>query len=416
MEVAKENKLVPELRFKEFTHDWYSKKLSELFTFKNGINASKEDYGSGYKFINVLDIIENTFITHDRIKGEVNVSKDIFNKNIVEYGDVLFQRSSETRAEVGQANVYLDKNKPATFGGFVIRGKKIDNYDPNFMNYLLKTSTSRKEITTKSGGSTRFNVGQEVLSSVNIYSTVISEQQKIASFLSKVDEKITLLTKKKELLEEYKKGVTQKIFKQEIRFKIPNEAGVLVEPLKWEKRKLGDYLEHKSKRNKQLIVETILSVSNSKGFILQSDQFENHRIASKDVSNYKIVHKNDVAYNPSRINVGSIAILKDFDVGIISPMYVVFSLKNGLELSFFESLIETHLFKHLVKVGCSGSVRDSLNFEDLENFKLSLPKEVEEQQKIASFISSIDKKISAVVQQLSLAKEWKKGLLQKMFV
>jgi type I restriction enzyme S subunit len=188
---------VPELRFPEFEEKWVEKSLSDLFTFKNGINAVKEDYGTGYKFINVLDIIGNDYITNDTIIGSVNVSLDVFNKNIVEFGDILFQRSSETRNEVGQANVYLDKDKPATFGGFVIRGKAKEEYDPLFMNSLLKTKSSRKEITSKSGGSTRYNVGQDTLSSVNIFTTNIKEQTKISTFLTTVDKRLKLLQAKK---------------------------------------------------------------------------------------------------------------------------------------------------------------------------------------------------------------------------
>ncbi|MBE4044340.1 restriction endonuclease subunit S, partial [Vibrio parahaemolyticus] len=82
---------------------------------------SKEQYGRGVKFINVTDIIENDYITYDRVVGSVDVEGKELEKNIVEYGDILFQRSSETREDVGQANVYLDKIKFATFGGFVIR-------------------------------------------------------------------------------------------------------------------------------------------------------------------------------------------------------------------------------------------------------------------------------------------------------
>ncbi|MFO0268278.1 MAG: restriction endonuclease subunit S, partial [Cyclobacteriaceae bacterium] len=156
---------VPKLRFKEFSGGWELKKLSQLLEFKNGINASKEQYGSGFKFINVLDILNNDFITHDLIIGSVDVDESVFEKYSVNYGDILFQRSSETREEVGTACVYLD-SKPATFGGFVIRGKKIGEYDPMFLNKLLKTDLSRNEITSKSGGSTRYNVGQETLSSV----------------------------------------------------------------------------------------------------------------------------------------------------------------------------------------------------------------------------------------------------------
>lgn len=404
MKVAIEKKLVPELRFNEFVGTWNKEKLGNLVTIKSGNSPSSYELSSKGKhpFIKVEELnncekyqVDSRFYS-DSVKGLVLENSVLFPKR----GAAILNN----KVRISYVPLLMDSNMMAL------------ECDSNSLYFeFLFYKIIKEKLYKIADTSTIPQLNNKHIHPYKLYIPNIEEQQKIASFLSKVDEKITLLTKKKELLEEYKKGVTQKIFKQEIRFKILNETGELVEPPKWAKRKLGDYLEHKSKRNKQLIVETILSVSNSKGFILQSDQFENHRIASKDVSNYKIVHKNDVAYNPSRINVGSIAILKDFDVGIISPMYVVFSLKNGLELSFFESLIETHLFKHLVKVGCSGSVRDSLNFEDLENFKLSLPK-VEEQQKIASFISSIDKKISAVDQQLSLAKEWKKGLLQKMFV
>jgi type I restriction enzyme S subunit len=114
---------VPQIRFKGFTEDWIEMPMAELLSFKNGYNAGGEQYGTGEKFINVLDIIENDYITHDRIIGRVNISDEDFKKNEVTYGDILFQRSSETREEVGQANVYLDQHKSATFGGFVIRGK-----------------------------------------------------------------------------------------------------------------------------------------------------------------------------------------------------------------------------------------------------------------------------------------------------
>ncbi|NLP59481.1 restriction endonuclease subunit S, partial [Lutibacter sp. B1] len=212
-------------------------------------------------------------------------------------------------------------------------------------------------------------------------------------------------------LETLIKGFRQKLFSQELRFKDDNGNDFP----EWEEKKLGHYLKHKSVRNKSFEVIRVLSVSNSKGFILQSEQFDNHRVASKDVSNYKIVKKNDIAYNPSRINVGSIATLKDFEEGIVSPMYVVFNLKNTLNLTFFENLITTHLFKHLVKIGCSGSVRDSLNFEDLESFKLKLPT-LNEQIKIADFLISITKKNVSERKILAEFESQKKYVLQNMFI
>ena len=104
-------KSVPELRFKEFNEEWKTLILGDLLTFKNGLNSDKEKYGKGIKFINVLDILNNDFITYDNIIGSVEITEKEFEKNEVSYGDILFQRSSETREEVGQTNVYLDRNK-----------------------------------------------------------------------------------------------------------------------------------------------------------------------------------------------------------------------------------------------------------------------------------------------------------------
>src|SRR5690606_35717309 len=102
--------------------EWVEKKLGELLEFKNGINASRGQYGKGIKFINVLDILRDEAINYDNIIGSVDIDEAVFQKSSVAFGDILFQRSSETQEEVGTANVYLDKKRTATFGGFVIRG------------------------------------------------------------------------------------------------------------------------------------------------------------------------------------------------------------------------------------------------------------------------------------------------------
>nr|WP_252150467.1 restriction endonuclease subunit S [Acinetobacter soli] len=227
---------VPKLRFKEFDGAWSETLFQDLFIFKNGVNASKEQYGSGIKFINVLDIINNpNGITYDSIIGSVNITSKEIDKNLVKYGDVLFQRSSETREEVGQSNVYLGKD-PVVFGGFVIRGSAQNEYDPIFMNGLLKTDSLRDQITQLSGGSTRFNIGQDSLNKVSAYLPLKEEQTKIASFLSAVDEKMSQLTQKHKLLSQYKQGMMQKLFSQQIRFKADkgNEFG------EWGNSYIGD--------------------------------------------------------------------------------------------------------------------------------------------------------------------------------
>lgn len=403
---------IPKLRFKEFSDEWKEKKLGDILEFKNGVNASKEQYGKGIKFINVLDILNNDFITYDNIIGKVDIDDNTLEKYSVTYGDILFQRSSETREEVGMANVYLDKKNIATFGGFVIRGKKIGEYIPIFLNKLLKTNLARNEITSKSGGSTRYNVGQETLKDVRLLFPILQEQEKIANFLSSIDKKISLTEEKLELFRDYKKGVMQKIFSQELRFKDSNGNDYP----EWEEKRLGDILiknKEKNKNNQYILVQ---SISNKYGFVNQEEYFEDRKIASNNLSNYYIVKNKNFAYNPSRINVGSLAYKKDFSISVISPLYVSFYADNIYVndiflLNWFFSLP----FYKQMSSSFEGSVRNNLSYDTLSNFNILLPI-LEEQQKIVDFLSSIDTKIENIEKELEGLKEFKRGLLQQMFV
>ena len=205
------------LRFKddhgnEFP-DWEEKTLGELLTFKNGFNAEKSQYGTGVKFINVLDVLSSRPISHDTIIGRVEMPAKDFPKFEVKYGDLLFQRSSETREEVGQANVYVDKEQSAGFGGFVIRGQPKADFEPLFMNYLLRTPKARNEITTKSGGSTRYNVSQDTLGEARIVlPSSLKEQTKIANFLTALDRKIESVAHQITHTQAFKKGLLQQMF------------------------------------------------------------------------------------------------------------------------------------------------------------------------------------------------------------
>ena len=133
----------PKLRFKaddgKGFPDWDAKRLGTLMSFKNGINASGDKFGQGIKCISVMDILNNPYIMYDVIKGSVDVDEKTLQNFLVEYGDAVFQRSSENVQDAGRANVYMDKENSATFSGFVIRGKRIANYEPWFMNAMLNT-------------------------------------------------------------------------------------------------------------------------------------------------------------------------------------------------------------------------------------------------------------------------------------
>ena len=141
-----------EIRFKdEKGRDypkWEEHPLSDYLSFQNGVNADREAYGKGVKLISVRDILSGRPIVYDTISGAVQIDDITLSRYAVAYGDVLFQRSSENYEDAGTANVYLD-DKIATFSGFVIRGKKIAEYNPVFMYCALNDRSVRKQITRK---------------------------------------------------------------------------------------------------------------------------------------------------------------------------------------------------------------------------------------------------------------------------
>ena len=204
---------VPKLRFKEFIDEWKKVELDKLYEFKNGLNGDRSLYGKGVELINVSDILNNTCITSKVINGKININEDTLRKNSVEYGDILFQRSSETFLEIGTSNVYLD-NKLVTFSGFVIRGKrKKDNINnPLFINYELKSPALRKKIIICGSGAQHFNIGQEDLKRITIFLPSIKEQKKIADMLELLDKKIELQTKRIEVLKLFKLALQNNIY------------------------------------------------------------------------------------------------------------------------------------------------------------------------------------------------------------
>lgn len=198
------------MRFPEFSGEWEEHTLSEYLEFKNGLNPDAKRIGSGLPFISVMDILSEGVINYDNIRGKVNATEKEIECFGVKDGDLLFQRSSETLEDVGRANVYMD-NRTAIYGGFVIRGRKIGNYDPLFFKYLLATPLARKRTCRMGAGAQHFNIGQEGLSKISLYFPSIEEQRKIAEFLSLIDERIATQNKIIEKLETLIKGIVETV-------------------------------------------------------------------------------------------------------------------------------------------------------------------------------------------------------------
>lgn len=178
---------------------------------------------------------------------------------------------------------------------------------------------------------------------------------------------------------------------------------------------IGDFIEQTSKRNKNSAIQNVLSVSNSQGFIQQSEQFENRIVASDDTSNYKIVERNDFAFNPARINVGSIARLATFERGIVSPMYICFRTKDDLFPEYLDYYFESKQFFTEIQKRLEGSVRQCLSFDGLCNIPLCVPS-TEIQQQIGKRLSALVQEIESEIDFLELLQKQKKFLLYQMFI
>ena len=177
---------------------------------------------------------------------------------------------------------------------------------------------------------------------------------------------------------------------------------------------LGKFLTEISERNKDEKIQQVLSVSNSKGFVLPEEQFD-RKVASENLSNYKIVRLGQYAYNPSRINVGSIARLNDWKEAVISPMYTVFEIgdQKQLDSDFLLHWLNSSEAKQRIKNSVQGSVRETVGFGDL--CKIKIPKfDLKKQQKIVSVLNAMNQEITLLKQQLENYKKQKQGLMQKL--
>ncbi|GAE26237.1 type I restriction-modification system [Halalkalibacter wakoensis JCM 9140] len=201
----------------------------------------------------------------------------------------------------------------------------------------------------------------------------------------------------------------QKIFSQKLSFRDENGQ----EFPKWEKVRLGKLTKKTGKKNSKGIKYPIAAISNKKGFILEGGR--NYSNADVDIKAYKLVHQNEFAYNPARINVGSFGLQNVTDTTIVSSLYVVFETLPELIQSYLKAYMHSRYFNQDVIKNTEGSVREYLFYENFANIKIPLPC-VAEQKKIAEFLTSLDSKIILEMQILEHLDNQKKSFMQQMFI
>ena len=357
------------------------------------MNAAAKNYNGVNKYIRITDIDEASSTYTD--KDIVSPDGVLTDNYLVNNRDILLAR---TGASTGKSYLYKKSDGKLYYAGFLIRAN-VTTHDPYFVFSQLHTHRYWRWVSIMSARSGQPGINSQEYSSFPIYTTSIEEESKIAKLLSLLDERIATQNKIIEDLKKLKSAII------EIEY-TPNTKTT---------SHIGNVIEQISKRNKNNAIQNVLSVSNRQGFIKQSDQFENRNVASEDTSNYKIVEKNDFAFNPARINVGSIARLTTFEKGIVSPMYICFRTQENVAPEYIDFFFESKHFYCEIQKRLEGSVRQCLSFEGLCNIPFSLPS-LEMQQRIGKRLFILGQKIKTETDLLELLNKQKQYLLRQMFI
>ena len=394
------------MRFPEFSGEWEEHTLSEYLEFKNGLNPDAKRIGNGLPFISVMDVLSEGVIRYDNIRGKVDATEKEIECFGVKNGDILFQRSSETLEDVGRANVYMD-DRTAIYGGFVIRGRKIGNYDPMFFKFLLATPLARKSTCRMGAGAQHFNIGQEGLSKISLFFPHIEEQRKIASLLSLIDQRIATQNKIIEKLQSLIKGI------------IYQTKSIGLAHNTWQKTELKNVLQERNEKNANGY--DVCSVSVTQGVVNQIE-YLGRSFAAKDTLHYNVVKYGDIVYTKSPTGDFPYGIVKRSNIKCdvaVSPLYGVYKPVNNyvgiiLHFYFMQSNNAINYLHPLIQKGAKNTINIT-NGRFLEN-TIPLPKKEEETKCLAWVLTSIQNKIILEQDLLHSYQKQKQYLLRQMFI
>ena len=403
---------VPKLRFKEFDGDWKIKKLGNSFNLISGYAfPSSASVDKGAKWLKIADVgIQEmtpsslSYLPHEFLEKypQFIVSKD-------DYVIALTRPILNKKLKIAKVGSSYDG---ALLNQRVAKIQTNEN-DLGFIYSLLQKSKTVEELENSISGTDPPNLSLNDVKDIRLGFPSIEEQTKIATFLSAVDEKISQLTQKHQLLSQYKQGMMQKLFSQQICFKADDGS----EFGEWEEIKLTDFLKFTPRPiEKPNTNYHALGVrSHFKGLFNKFDS-EPNKISMDTLYRVK---RNDVVVNITFAWEGAMAIAeKEHDEGLVSHRFPTYLCDDSkINLHFFKyRFIQKDFLSALQLCSPGGAGRNRvLNKSAFLEISFSKPT-LEEQTKIANFLSSIDQKIVVVAQQIEQAKQWKKGLLQQMFV
>lgn len=400
-------KKIPKLRFPEFEGEWVEKKLGEISeNIMYGMNSAAIEFDGNNKYLRITDIDESSRTYIPNPITSPNGKIDI--KYKLKDNDLVFAR---TGASVGKSYLYNRKDGNLFFAGFLIRFS-ITYGNPYFVYTQTLRDNYDKWVQLMSMRSGQPGINAEEYKTFSFKSPTLPEQTKIANFLSAVDDKITQFKKKKELLVQYKKGVMQKIFSQELRFKDENGEDFA----EWKEKKLGECIliqggyAFKSEKfgNGETLVIRIGDILPNMNLY----RFTGVCSIEKPSDKY-LVKKGDFMMALSGATFGKVGKIIDEGHAYINQRVATFRTNQCLE--YFYQLVQTIEFKNYINSIPSASAQPNISNDDIIKYETLIPS-LPEQTKIANFLSAIDDKINHCGIQIEKMEAWKKGLLQQMFV
>jgi len=408
---------VPQLRFKEFDGNWSLSSLNQLSTkIGDGIHATpKYDEAGEIPFINGNNLIDGSVVINENTKC---ISAEEFQK----YNQILSDRTLFLSINGTIGNLAFYKNEKVLLGKSVCFINLKNDIDKKFIYLLLQSPQLAKTFNSELTGTTIKNLSLATVRNSEFYCPREGEQTKIASFLSAVDEKISQLTQKHELLSHYKQGMMQKLFSQQIRFKSDDGS----EFGEWEEVRLGDLVDlisgfafksdYFTEEGQKLITPKNFTTSGKASFTHINTKWTTEEADKKFLCspNDLLVLLTDLTQSCELL--GKPILLNECDGNVLLNQRIVKVISNAkIEKSFLLYLLLTDSYHELIVSTASGTTVKHSSNKVIQSFEFLLPC-LEEQTKIANFLSTIDQKIEVVAQQIEQAKIWKKGLLQQMFV
>ena len=372
---------------------WEKNSLDSLFEFKNGLNTEKEQYGNGYKFVNVMDVFRNDILTESKIIGRVQVTDKQLEGYQLKYGDVLFNRTSETFDEIAIAAIYLD-NAIATFGGFVIRARpKGNQIDPAYSVFLFQSKSYRSQVVKLGQGAIRANIGQKDLARVCILVPPLAEQKKIAQILSTWDKAISVTEKLLANSQQQKKALMQQLLTGQKR--LLDENGV---------RFSGEWV--------YLTFDNAFIVANKKSTqVKSSDYLQSGSIPIIDQGQSRIA---GYCNNLEVYSDVPVIVFGDHTRCVKWIEFVFCPGADGTQVIKTSKILEPKLGYYLLSNTDIPNLGYSRHMRELKEKDFRLPLDIKEQQKIAAVLSAADAEISTLEKKLACLKDEKKALMQQL--